>query len=190
MDIEDYINEEIFHDDGNRHVFYKYIWEIFSESGYVIPDENESEIDCIFKAVAMKYILSEFEFRLFDCANDMDANTITDYLLNIGKNEEEINDYLNSQTNASEYDELTQGIEITLNCLTRETAEKMLEEFSADELFDLMFTATYDFELDFTYNFEDSDELCAFIEANQDKLELYKDEFSSVLDWINEGMIC
>ena len=47
--------------------------------------------------------------------------------------------------------------------ITEITADKMLDQFSADDLFDLMFTASYAFEQDFTFDFEDYDEMQAFI---------------------------
>ena len=69
-------------------------------------------------------------------------------------------------------------------------ADKMLDEFSADDLFDLMFTASYAFEQDFTFDFEDYDEMQAFIDTNHDQLDNYKEEYPSVMNWIEAGMIC
>ena len=66
----------------------------------------------------------------------------------------------------------------------------MLEEFSADDIFDYMFTATYDFEQDFTYDFEDTDEFQAFVDSNSEQLDSYKEEYPSVMQWIESGMIC
>ena len=66
----------------------------------------------------------------------------------------------------------------------------MLEEFSTDDIFDLMFTATYAFEQDFTFDFEDYDEMQAFIDTNHDQLDNYKEEYPSVMNWFEAGMIC
>ena len=77
-----------------------------------------------------------------------------------------------------------------LDYITEITADKMLDEFSADDLFDLMFTASYAFEQDFTFDFEDYDEMQAFIDTNHDQLDNYKEEYPSVMNWIEAGMIC
>ena len=69
-------------------------------------------------------------------------------------------------------------------------ADKMFDEFSADDIFDYMFTATYDFEQDFTFDFEDTDEFQAFVDANTEKLDEYKEEYVSVMRWIEGGMVC
>ncbi|MDE5995376.1 MAG: hypothetical protein K2G56_00475 [Eubacterium sp.] len=66
----------------------------------------------------------------------------------------------------------------------------MLEEFSADDIFNYLFTATYDFEQDFTFDFEDTDEFQAFVDSNTERLEDYKDEYPSVMRWIESGMVC
>ena len=66
----------------------------------------------------------------------------------------------------------------------------MLEEFSADDIFDYLFTAAYDFEQDFTFDFEDTDEFQAFVDSNTERLDEYKDEYPSVMRWIENGMIC
>ena len=70
------------------------------------------------------------------------------------------------------------------------TADKLLEDFSADDLFDYIFTATYDFEQDFAFDFEDTDEFLAFVDSNTERLDEYKEEYPSVMRWIESGMIC
>ena len=65
-----------------------------------------------------------------------------------------------------------------------------VEEFSADDLFDYLFTATYDFEQDFTYEFEDTDEFQAFVDSNADQLDNYKEEYPAVMRWVEGGMVC
>ena len=51
-------------------------------------------------------------------------------------------------------------------------------------------TASYAFEQDFTFDFEDYDEMQAFIDTNHDQLDNYKEEYPSVMNWIEAGMIC
>ena len=72
---------------------------------------------------------------------------------------------------------------------TEIVADKLLELFSADDLFDYFFAATYDFEQDFTYAFEDVDEFLAFVDSNTEKLDEYKEEYPGVMAWIESGMI-
>ena len=74
--------------------------------------------------------------------------------------------------------------------VTELAADKMLEDYSPDDIFDMMFTATYDFEQDFTFDFEDTDEFLAFVDANSERLDSYKDEYSSAIGWIEGGMVC
>ena len=68
--------------------------------------------------------------------------------------------------------------------------DKKLEEISTDDYFDLKFSATNAFEQDFTFDFEDYDEMQAFIDTNHDQLDNYKEEYPSVMNWIEAGMIC
>ena len=77
-----------------------------------------------------------------------------------------------------------------LDYFTEITADKLLEDFSADDLFDYIFTATYDFEQDFAFDFEDTDEFLAFVDSNTERLDEYKEEYPSVMRWIESGMIC
>ena len=56
-------------------------------------------------------------------------------------------------------------------------------------MFDYFFTATYDFVQDFTFEFEDVDEFLAFVDSNSERLDEYKEEYPSVLSWIESGMI-
>ena len=73
--------------------------------------------------------------------------------------------------------------------MTEIVADKLLDCFSSDDLFDYFFTATYDFVQDFTFDFEDVDEFMAFVDSNSEKLDEYKEEYPSVLSWIESGMI-
>ena len=61
--------------------------------------------------------------------------------------------------------------------------------FSADDLFDYFFTATYEFEQDFVFAFEDTDEFLAFVDSNTEKLDEYKEEYPAVMSWVESGMI-
>ena len=49
----------------------------------------------------------------------------------------------------------------------------MLEEYSPDDIFDMMCTAAYDCEQDFTFEFEDGDEFLAFVDSNSERLDTY-----------------
>ena len=40
------------------------------------------------------------------------------------------------------------------------------------------------------FDFEDYDEMQAFIDTNHDQLDNYKEEYPSVMNWIEAGMIC
>ena len=53
-----------------------------------------------------------------------------------------------------------------------------------------MFSDSYDFEQGFTFECEGADECLAFVDANTDRLDAYKEEYPSVYDWIENGMVC
>lgn len=191
MDIEEFIEDAVFSEKEEYKCFYMLVWERFKENGYVITDEKGYEIDAIIKAVSMQNLLGEFVYRLYDEVNETGYEDLLDYCETAGFGEDKIFEYCKSNENieVNEEDfELT--VKNALDYFTEITADKMLEEFSADDLFDCMFTATYAFEQDFTFEFEDSDELQAFIVTNHDKLDNYKEEYPSVMSWIEGGMIC
>ena len=105
--------------------------------------------------------------------------------------DEDVIDYCNADDEIEvDEDDFDLTVKSALDYITEITADKMLEEFSADDIFDLMFTATYAFEQDFTFDFEDYDEMQAFIDTNHDQLDNYKEEYPSVMNWIEAGMIC
>ena len=87
-------------------------------------------------------------------------------------------------------DDFELTVKNALDYTTEITADKMLEIFPADDLFDYFFTATYEFEQDFTFDFEDYEEMLAFVDTNQGQLDNYKDEYENILRWIKSGMIC
>lgn len=191
MDIEEFIGDAIFSEQEQQKCFYTLIWEAFKEKGYVITDEEGYEIDAIIKAVSMQNLVGEFVYRLYDEVNEIDFEDVIDYCETAGFGEEEMLAYCRANGNI-EIDEDDYGLTVknALDYFTEITADKMLEEFSADDLFDYMFTATYDFEQDFTYDFEDSDELQAFIDTNHERLDEYKEEYPGVMTWVEGGMIC
>ncbi len=191
MDINSYIYEAIFEEKAKFKVFYELMWEQFKESGFVITDEDGYEADCVFKAVAMQNLVGEFNYRVYDAVNETGLEDVIEYLANLGIGEEEITDYCSeiSEIDIDEDDfELT--VKNALDYWTEIVADKMFDEFSADDIFDYMFTATYDFEQDFTFDFEDTDEFQAFVDANTEKLDEYKEEYVSVMHWIEGGMVC
>lgn len=191
MDIENYIQEAVFQEKEQHRYFYEMVWDSFKEDGFVITDEEGYEIDAVLKAVSLQNLIGEFIYRLYDEVNETGFEDVLEHLQNIGYDEDEIIRYCE---NDDEIDTDRGDFEITLkNALdhtTEITADKMLEEFSADDLFDYMFTATYDFEQDFVFDFEDYEEMQAFIDTNHDQLDNYKEEYSSVMRWIESGMIC
>ena len=188
MNLGDYIHEAIF-EDKNTYLF-DLFWDNFEEDGFVITDEEGNEIDCIFKAVAIQNLIGEFVYRLYDEVNETDFESVVKYLSDLGIGEEEIIAYCENDPEIDvDEDDNDATIKNALDYTTQIVADKLLEMFSATDLFDFFFTATYDFEQDFTFEFEDTDEFLAFVDSNQERLDAYKEEYISVLDWIESGMI-
>lgn len=191
MDIENYIQEAVFQEKEQHRCFYEMIWDSFKEDGFVITDEEGNEIDAVIKAVSLQNLVGEFIYRLYDEVNETGFEDALEYLQNLGYDENDIMEYCKSN---DEIDTHEDDFEITLknalDYITEITADKMLEEFSADDLFDYMFTATYDFEQDFVFDFEDYEEMQAFIDTNHEQLDNYKEEYPSVMRWVEGGMIC
>lgn len=191
MNIEEFIDDAIFSENETHKCFYTLIWDSFKESGYVITDEEGYEIDAIIKAVSLQNLLGEFVYRLYDEVNETGFEDVLDYCESAGFGEDEILNYCQGNENIDvDEDDFELTVKNALDYFTEITADKMLEEFSADDLFDCMFTATYAFEQDFTFDFEDSEELQAFVETNHEQLDNYKEEYPSVMNWIEGGMIC
>jgi hypothetical protein len=190
MGIDDYIYESIFSEKQKHYVFYSLIWEQFKEDGFVIADEAGREVDCIFKAIAIKNLLGEFEYRIYDEVNETGFEDIVNACADIGIGDDEILEYCEAQEEIDCSGDFEATIINALEYISELVADKMLEDYSDNDLFDYMFTVTYDFEQDFTFDFEDSDELLAFVDSNQDRLDQYKEEYESVLDWVSGGMIC
>ena len=191
MNIDSYIYEAIFEEKPKYKVFYELIWEQFKEDGFVVTDESGFETDAVLKAVALQNLVGEFNYRLYDAVNETGFEDVLEYLANLGIDETEILEYCkeNPQIEIDAEDfELT--VKNALDYWTEITADTMLEAFSADDIFDYLFTATYDFEQDFTFDFEDTDEFQAFVDANTERLDEYKDEYPSVIRWIESGMVC
>lgn len=191
MDIENYIQQAIFQENNQHRTFYELIWENFKEDGFVVTDEPNNEIDAVIKATALQNLVGEFIYRLYDEVNETGFEDVLEYLQNLGFDENDIIEYCESNDEIEVDDD---DFEITLkNALDHTTeivADKMLEEFSADDIFDFMFTVTYGFEQDFTFDFEDYEEMQAFIDTNHEQLDNYKEEYPSVMRWIESGMIC
>ena len=190
MDLANYINEAIFEEKEKFTPLYNLIWDNFDEDGFVITDEPDHEVDCIFKAMAIQNLIGEFIYRLYDEVNETDFEDVREHLQNLGISEDKIIDYCydNPEIDTDdEDDDIT--IKNALDYTTEIVADKMLELFSADDLFDYFFCATYDFEQDFTFAFEDTDEFQAFVDSNTERLDEYKEEYPSVMLWIEQGMI-
>lgn len=190
MDLAGYIHETIFEEKEKYTCLYDLIWENFDEDGFVITDESGHEIDAVFKAIAIKNLIGEFVYRLYDEVNETDVDDVTENLANLGFSLDQIVDYCYDDPEIDaddENDDIT--IKNALDYITEKTANKMLEMFSADDLFDYFFSATYDFEQDFTFAFEDTDEFLAFVDSNTERLDEYKEEYPAVMSWFEQGMI-
>ena len=190
MDIESYVHDAVFGNGDTHSCFYNLMWDNFQESGFVITDEEGYELDALIKAVALKNILGEFVYRIYDEVNETGLDDVIEYAQDFGFSDEDVIEYCekNEQIDVDEDDfELT--VKNALDYITEIVADKMLEEFSADDIFDYLFTVTYAFEQDFVFDFEDYDEMLAFVDTNQGQLDGYKDEYESVLDWIKSGMV-
>lgn len=191
MDIENYIYEAIFEEKEKFKIFYELIWEQFKEDGFVITDEPDTEIDCVFKAVALQNLVGEFVYRMYDEVNEINHENVVYYLAKLGIDEDEILDFCRKNDEIDTFnDDREEILRNGLEYFTELVADKMLDEFDSYDIFNYMFTATYDFEQDFTFDFEDVDEFMAFAESNSDKLDDYKEEYPSVMRWINGGMVC
>lgn len=191
MNIENYIQQAIFQQNNQHRTFYELIWENFKEDGFVITDEANNEIDAVIKATALQNLIGEFVYRLYDEVNETGFEDVLEYLQNLGFDETDIIEYCENKDEIEVDDndfELT--LKNALDYTTEIAADKMLEEFSADDIFDFMFTVTYSFEQDFTFDFEDYEEMQAFIDTNHEQLDNYKEEYPSVMRWVESGMIC
>lgn len=191
MDIDTFIHEAIFGEKEQHRIFYYLMWENLQEVGYVITDESGYEIDSVFKAVALQNLVGEFAYRLYDTVNETGYEDVLEYLGTLAIGEDDILQYCeNDPEILVEPEDFELTVKNALDTITERTADKLLEEFSADDLFDYLFTATYDFEQDFTYEFEDTDEFQAFVDSNADQLDNYKEEYPAVMRWVEGGMVC
>lgn len=191
MDIESYIHEAIFQEKEQHKCFYELMWDNLKEDGFVVTDESGYEIDAVLKATALQNLVGEFIYRLYDEVNETGYEDFLDYLRTIGVSDEEIFEYCkNNEEIDTDDDDFEIALKNALDYTTEITADKMLEDFSPRDIFNYMFTATYDFEQDFVFDFEDYDEMQAFVDTNRDRLETYMEEYPSVLSWIESGMIC
>ena len=96
---------------------------------------------------------------MYDTVNETGYEDVLEYLGTLAIGEDDILQYCeNDPEILVEPEDFELTVKNALDTITERTADKLLEEFSADDLFDYLFTATYDFEQDFTYEFEDTDE--------------------------------
>ena len=189
MDLSNYIHESIFEEKEKYTYLYELLWSNLEEDGFVITDEAGKEIDAVFKALAIKNLISEFVYRLYDEFNDTSYEEAVEALDTLGISVDEILKYCKEIPEIEVDGNADKIIKDAFDRITETLADKLLELFSADDLFDYFFTATYDFEQDFTFAFEDVDEFQAFVDSNTEKLDDYKDEYPAVMSWFEGGMI-
>jgi len=190
MDISNYIHEAIFEEKDKYTYLYELLWMNLEEEGFVITDEDGHEIDAVFKAAAIANLIGEFVYRMYDEVNEVGYEDVIEWAGNLGFGIDDLVDYCYEDPEIDTDDEDDEmSVKNALDYITALVADKLLEIFSADDLFDYFFCATYDFEQDFTFAFEDVDEFQAFVDANADKLDEYREEYSSVMSWIEQGMI-
>ena len=139
---------------------------------------------------ALPIFVGEFIYRLYDEVNETGLEDVIEYLQTLGYTEDDMITYCKSTEKIDVDDDFELTVKNALDYTTEITADKMLEIFPADDLFDYFFTATYEFEQDFTFDFEDYEEMLAFVDTNQGQLDNYKDEYENILRWIKSGMIC
>lgn len=190
MDLATYIHEAIFEEKEKYTYLYELMWDNFDEDGFVITDEPDNEVDAVLKAVAIQNLIGEFVYRVYDEVNETGYEDVIEYLGNLGINDTDFIAYCENNPGIDTDDD-DDGLKMknALDYTTEIVADKMLELFSADDLFNYFFAATYDFEQDFVFAFEDVDEFQAFVDQNTDRLDEYKEEYPSVLSWIESGMI-
>ncbi len=190
MDLYSFIHEAVFEEKDKYTRLYELFWSDFEQDGFVITEQPGYEVDALFKATAVQNLIGEFEYRLYDEVNETGFEDVIDYLAQIGFSQEDIVDFCERNEDIDTFDDDDElKIKNGLDYMTEIVADKLLDSFSADDLFDFFFTATYDFVQDFTFDFEDVDEFLAFIDSNSEKLDEYKEEYPSVLSWIESGMI-
>ena len=190
MDLNSFIHEAVFEEKDKYTRLYELIWSEFEQDGFVITDEPGHEIDALFKATAIQNLIGEFEYRLYDEVNETGYEDVVDYLAQIGVSQDDIVAYCEQNENIDTFDDDEElKIKNGFDYMNEIVADKLLECFSPDDLFDYFFTATYDFVQDFTFDFEDVDEFMAFVDSNTEKLDEYKEEYPSVMSWMESGMI-
>ena len=190
MDLSNYIHEAIFEEKDKYTYLYELLWANLEEDGFVVTDEEDNEIDAIFKAIALKNLIGEFVYRLYDEVNEASYEDVIECLDTLGFGIGEIVNYCYDDPEIDtddDDDDIT--VKNALDYITETTADKLLELFSADDLFDYFFCATYDFEQDFTFAFEDVDEFQAFVDSNTERLDDYKEEYPAIMRWFESGMI-
>ena len=144
MDIDTFIHEAIFGEKEQHRIFYYLMWENLQEVGYVITDESGYEIDSVFKAVALQNLVGEFAYRLYDTVNETGYEDVLEYLGTLAIGEDDILQYCeNDPEILVEPEDFELTVKNALDTITERTADKLLEEFSADDLFDYLFNDKY-----------------------------------------------
>ena len=66
MDLSSYLHEAIFEEKDKYTYLYELIWDNFEEDGFAVTNEEGHEIDAVFKAIAIKNLINEFVYRMYD----------------------------------------------------------------------------------------------------------------------------
>lgn len=93
MDLSSYLHEAIFEEKDKYTYLYELIWDNFEEDGFAVTDEEGHEVDAVFKAIAIKNLINEFVYRMYDEANETDFQEIITNLANLGIGDEAAIDY-------------------------------------------------------------------------------------------------
>ena len=135
MDIDTFIHEAIFGEKEQHRIFYYLMWENLQEVGYVITDESGYEIDSVFKAVALQNLVGEFAYRLYDTVNETGYENVLEYLGTLAIGEDDILQYCeNDPEILVEPEDFELTVKNALDTITERTADKLLEEFSAERM--------------------------------------------------------
>ncbi len=124
------MHEAIFEEKDKYTYLYELIWDNFEEDGFAVTNKEGHEVDAVFKAIAIKNLINEFVYRMYDEANETDFQEIITNLANLGIGDEAAIDYCYENPEIDTDDE-DDGLTIknALDYTTEIVADKLLELF-------------------------------------------------------------